>query len=347
MGVGARIPLIRMVEGFSAGTAVQTTMDAEGERVGPTRIVFIVGMGRSGTTLLELLLGRLEGWVAGGELRRYWHGESIPGWICGCGRLLANCDFWRQVRADLREVGILPDEYPRFLALQHSHLRVRPAPMGRLVISARGADDTLSPLHRYQLGMSRLYRAVARTAGAEVVVDSSKQPPDAYLATWNPQVEVFAVHLVRDPRAVAHSFSKRVPEPQPDLEYMPHSNPFGTAARWGVRQGLCEALLERRLGRRYMRIRYEDLVRDPAGAVRSVARFARQPDPDLGFLHEGRVEFEPHHTFSGNPLRLRQRAIEVHPDEAWRAKMSSRQKVLATAPVLPLLKRYGYPWRPG
>jgi hypothetical protein len=335
-----------MVELVSAGTAVDTRMDAERGPVAPTRIVFIVGMGRSGTTLLELLLGRLEGWVAGGELRRYWHGESIPGWLCGCGRLLAECDFWRQVRAQLREGGILPDEYPRFLALQHSHLRLRPGPMARLVIGARRAEDTLSPLHRYQLGMSRLYSAVAGVAEAQVVVDSSKQPPDAYLATWNTGVEVFAVHLVRDPRAVAHSFSKRVPEPQPDLEYMPRSTSFGTAARWGVRQGLCEGLLKPRLQDRYMRLRYEDLVCDPAGAVRSVARFARQPDPDLGFLHEGRVEFQPNHTCSGNPFRLRQRAIEVQSDEAWRAKMSSRQKALATAPVLPLLKRYGYPWRP-
>jgi hypothetical protein len=95
-----------------------------------------------------------------------------------------------------------------------------------------------------------------------------------------------------------------------------------------------------------MRIRYEDLVRDPAAAVRSVARFAHEPDPDLGFLHDGRVEFEPNHTFSGSPFRLRQAAIHIHPDEAWRAKMSTGEKALASAPALPLLSRYGYPWRP-
>jgi hypothetical protein len=336
-----------MVEGVSAGTATDTRTEAEGEQARPTRIVFIVGMGRSGTTLLELLLGRLRGWVAGGELRRYWHGESFPGWICGCGRLLAECEFWGRVRAELREGGILPDEHPRFLALQDSHLRLRPGPVARLVVGARAAGDTLSPLYRYQLAMSRLYRAVERAAGADLVVDSSKQPPDAYLATWNPGVEVFAVHLVRDPRAVAHSFSKRVPEPQPDLDYMPRSNPFGTSARWVVRQGLCEALLRPRLGSRYMRMRYEDLVSNPAGAVGSVARFLGQPNPDLGFLNNGRVEFQPQHTFSGNPLRLRHGAIEVHPDDAWRDKMSGRQKAMATAPGLPLLRRYGYSWRPG
>jgi sulfotransferase family protein len=313
--------------------------------VEPTRIVFIVGMGRSGSTLLELLLGRLKGWVAGGELRRYWHAESTPGWICGCGRLLADCDFWGRVRADLREGGILPDEYSRFLALQHSHLRLRPVPMVRLLSATRGAGDTLSPLYRYQLGMSRLYEAVSRVGEARVVVDSSKQPPDAYLTSWNPEVEVFAVHLVRDPRAVAHSFAKRVPNPQPDSEYRFRANPLGTGLRWDLRQGLSEALLKRRLGSRYMQMRYEDLVRDPAAAVRSVARFAHEPDPDVGFLHDGRIEFEPNHTFSGSPFSLRQAAIEIKPDEAWRAKMSTGEKALATATALPLLKRYGYPWQ--
>jgi hypothetical protein len=319
----------------------------ENHRNHPTRVVYIVGMGRSGSTLLELLLGRLEGWVAGGELRRYWYAESTPGWVCGCGQPLANCEFWRRVRAELREGSILPDEFPRFLALQDSHLMLRPVPMARLVLGARGADDTLSPLYRYQLAMSRLYRAVARVGEARVVVDSSKRPPDAYLTTWNPEVEVFAVHLVRDPRAVAHSFSRRVLNPQPDSEYRFRANPLGTAVRWDIRQGLSEALLKRRLGSRYMRMRYEELVRDPAAAVRSIARFAHEPDPDLGFLNNGRVEFEPNHTFSGSPFSLRQEAIEIHPDEAWRAKMSTGEKILATAPALPLLKRFGYHWRAG
>jgi sulfotransferase family protein len=318
---------------------------AHGRR--PIRIVYIAGMGRSGSTLLELLLGRLEGWVAGGELRRYWHAESTPGWLCGCGRPLADCEFWRRVRAELRQGGILPDEYARYLDLQHSHLRLRPLPITRLLLGARGAGNTLSPLYRYQLAMSGLFRAVARVGEARVVVDSSKRPPDAYLTTWDPGVELLAVHLVRDPRAVAHSFSKQVPNPQPDSGYRFRASPLGTAVRWDIRQGLCEGLLKRRLGSRYLRMRYEDLVRDPAEAVRSIARFAHEPDPDLGFLNNGRVEFEPNHTFSGSPFSLRQEAIEIRPDETWRANMSTGEKVLATAPVLPLLKRFGYPWRPG
>jgi Sulfotransferase family len=311
-----------------------------------TTVMFIVGMGRSGTTLLELLLGRLEGWVAGGELSRYWHGDTYPDWICGCGRLVSECEFWGVVRSDLRAEGIDAEERNRFLALQRSHLRLRPVPVARLLAATRAGARPDAALQRYQAGMATLYRAVARAAGARLVVDSSKQPPDAYLATQNPSLDVHVVHLVRDPRAVAYSFGKRVAEPQPDLEYMPRSAPFGTSVRWTTRQGFCEALLRPRLGDRYMRLRYEDLVREPVRALRTIAGFAGEPDADLGFMSDGRAEFEPNHTFSGNPLRLREEPLQIRPDESWRAKLSTREKLLATAPALPMLGRYGYRRRP-
>jgi Sulfotransferase family len=318
-------------------------------RDGPTRIVFITGMGRSGSTILELLLGRIDGWVAGGELRRYWYGQSFPDWRCGCGRLLSECEFWDRVRAGLAERGLDPSDYAGYREVQRSHLMLRPAPVARLVAEARRSDRPDSPLHGYQAATSSLYRSVADAGDASVVVDSSKRPPDAYLASWNPDVDLRTVHLVRDPRGVAHSISRQVTNPQPNSEYMFRSNAFATGIRWDVRQGLCESLLSRRLGERYMRLRYEDLVGDPGGAVRSIARFADLPDPDLSFLHGHRVDYAPSHTVSGNPFRLRQgqTAIEINPDDAWRTRMSSRDKALATVPTLPLLGHYGYPWRPG
>ena len=312
-----------------------------------TKVVFIAGMGRSGSTLLELLLGRMDGWVAGGELRRYWHGEAYPDWVCGCGRPLTECDFWAHVRSELRAGGISPRDGSRFLDVQRTHLRLRPAPLARLLLGARGSATAPSPLRDYQLAMAQLYRAVARAADARIVVDSSKQPPEGYLASWNPEVDLYAVHLVRDPRAVANSFSKRTENPQPDSELRFRSHPSATALRWDIRQALAEALLARRLGDRYMRLRYEDLVRDPAGAVRSIARLAHEPGPEEGFLANGRVEYEPNHTFSGSPFRLRREPIDIRLDESWRARMTPRQKALAAAPALPLLGRYGYPLRSG
>jgi hypothetical protein len=312
----------------------------------PTPVVYITGMGRSGSTVLELLLGQIDGWAAGGELRRYWLAESTPGWICGCRRLVSECEFWGQVRAELRAAGIGSESYPGLLSFQRTHLHLRPAQAMRLVRDARRGPDSAPSLIEYQRAMASLYAAVARAAGADVVVDSSKQPQDAYLTTWNPGVEAFAVHLIRDPRGVAYSFAKRVPEPQPDLEYMPSSGAFGTAARWTVRHGFVEALVTRRLRGRLIRLRYEDLTKDPEAAVRSVAHLVDPSGGDRAALGGRRINGAPHHTISGNPLRLRDGAVEVRPDQAWVERMSSRDKALATIAAAPLLGRYGYPRHP-
>jgi hypothetical protein len=190
--------------------------------------------------------------------------------------------------------------------------------------------------------MAVLYAAVAKVSGARIVVDSSKQPQDAYLTTWNPGVEMFAVHLVRDPRGVAYSFAKKVPEPQPDLDYMPRSGAFGTALRWSVRHAFAEGMLKRRLRERYLRLRYEDFVADPSQAVRNVAALAEQPVPPDETLNGARIDFPANHTFSGNPLRFRSDAIDIEPDQAWTAKMSSHDRVLASIGAAPLMRRYGY-----
>jgi Sulfotransferase family len=307
-----------------------------------TRIVFITGMGRSGSTILELLLAQLDGWVAGGELRRYWLGSSTPGWICGCGRLVEECEFWMDVRSRLRDAGIGPETYGRLLDVQRSHLRLRPVPVARLMRGARRSALTGSPLNEYQRATASLYSAVAGAAGARVVVDSSKQPQDAYLATWNPGVEIFAIHLVRDPRGVAHSFSKRIAEPQPDLDYMPRSGPLGTAIRWSVRQGFIEMLVKRRLGSRCIQLRYEDVVRDPLAAISRVAAHVSGSPAGLNGADGTRIEVMANHTFSGNPLRLRKGTVEVRPDEAWATEMARRDQALAALAAAPLMGRYGY-----
>jgi len=307
-----------------------------------TRILFITGMGRSGSTVLELLLARLDGWVGGGELRRYWFGAPMPGWICGCGRLVAECDFWTGVGSKLAAAGLDPRTYRRLFELERSHLRLRPLPLARLMRAAPKSGIAGSSLNEYQNAMASLYAAVASEAGARVVVDSSKQPQNAYLASWNPGVEMFAVHLVRDPRGVAHSFSKKVPEPQPDLEYMPRSGPFGTALRWSVRHGFVEALLRPRLGNRYMQLRYEDMVRDPTGTVSRVARLVDGLPAVPDAVNGGSVDLVSNHTFSGNPLRLRRKSIEVTSDEAWTRELSSRDQALAALAASALMGRYGY-----
>src|SRR2546430_17108956 len=68
---------------------------SEGEMV--TRVLYIGGLGRSGTTLLERLLGELPGACALGEVVHLWDRDVRDDERCACGRPFSGCDFWRAV----------------------------------------------------------------------------------------------------------------------------------------------------------------------------------------------------------------------------------------------------------
>src|SRR5450755_566845 len=61
------------------------------------RVVYLGGLGRSGTTLLERLLGELPGVCSVGEVVHLWQRGIAEAERCGCGEPLPGCPFWRKV----------------------------------------------------------------------------------------------------------------------------------------------------------------------------------------------------------------------------------------------------------
>ena len=67
---------------------------AAGERVAeaaPVRVLFIGGLGRSGSTLLDRMLGQLDGVWSVGELVHIWQRGLQENNLCGCGRRFRDC----------------------------------------------------------------------------------------------------------------------------------------------------------------------------------------------------------------------------------------------------------------
>jgi hypothetical protein len=219
------------------------------------------------------------------------------------------------------------------LDLQRRRLRLRPR---QLVSLRRDCSGEAAPWCRgYARAVDELYSAIARESGASIVVDSSKELPDGYLLSRLSDLDFRVVHMVRDPRAVVHSFARSVPTPQPHREFLPRGGTIATAAKWDVRN-LCAERMFRRLGDRYTRLSYEDLVEDPAGAIESVVR-------SLGVTGPVRTEglSAPNHTFSGNPRRFAgdQRIVL---DDEWRREMPRAASALVSAATWPVARRYGY-----
>lgn len=285
----------------------------------PVELVYLAGLGHSGTTLLGMLLGQLDGVFYAGELaasRAFERGDR-----CGCGLSLAECPTWG---------AILAAAFPR--ARDASALALRPAD-GNLRGLVRQLSRPPSPrLRKSSEAYASLLRAILDVTGSRVVVDSSKWPGYAYFLQHVEGVELTVVHLVRDPRAVAHSRRKRAIR-----RGRVQQSPLAGALLWDVWNPVIEAVWGRR---RYVRLRYDDFAAAPGDALWRVARLVGVDHSSLPFTAPDKVELRPTHSVAGNRNRFETGAVEIQPDDEWRT-MADARRLVGTI-TWPLRDRYGY-----
>ncbi len=303
-------------------------------------IVYIGGMGRSGSTLLERLLSQLQGCVAIGELRYLWYEDPTVA-RCGCGRLLVECDFWNEVSVK-SEVPFTADGFQEMLALQQHVDRLRYLP--HMVARPVAGQSYSQRFEQYSETLRRVYHAALEVGNGQVIVDSSKDISMLYLLTQMSDVRLRLLHLVRDSRAVAYSWTKTVVRPHvvDQVTYMNRYSPTWSSADWLYRNTLTEAARNRACD--YLRLRYEDLIADPRGALRLAADFMGLPDADLGFIGPNKEVYlaRETHTVVGNPMKFKPGGLQLRLDDAWRQALRPGDRRLVTALTWPLLRRYGY-----
>jgi Sulfotransferase domain len=305
---------------------------------GRVRVGFVGGLGRSGSTLLELCLGGLAGVCAVGELVHVWERGVAENQLCGCGRHFHDCGFWRQVGGEAFG-GWERVDVQRVLALKRSVDRNRFVP--RLLTPAPG-EAFLRRVREYDGLYRRVLAAVLAVAGAEVVVDSSKHVSTASCLRRDPALDLRLVHVVRDSRGVAHSWSKQVrrPEIAGSVVYMPRYTAGQASLRWLTQNAMLEALAA--AGTPRLLVRYEDFVADPAGTLDRVAGHLGVTVPAGRWPGAREVVLGPNHTVAGHPLRFTSGTVPVRADEAWRQQMPLGRRRVVGALTLPLRFRYGY-----
>ncbi|MQA93429.1 MAG: sulfotransferase [Streptosporangiales bacterium] len=303
-------------------------------------VVFVGGLGRSGSTLLERLLGELPGVCSIGETVHMWRRALVDDEPCGCGEAFSACPFWGKV-GEVAFGGWDRVDPATVAELKGAVDRTRFLP--RLTGATLGAS-LRAGVERYTEPYLRLYAAVREVSGAPAVVDSSKHASLAACLRWADGVDLRVLHVVRDPRAVAYAWTKRIPRPDatptsPE-QFMATYRPPEAAAHWLAQNTAFDRLAAR--GVPTLRIRYEDFVADPSGHLRQAARFAGVPEVPAGTLEGGVARLTPTHTVSGNPMRFRTGELAVRADEAWRTAPGAARRALVSLLTLPLRRRYDY-----
>ena len=298
-------------------------------------VIYIAGWGRSGSTILDRILGQTDGVASLGELSLLWERGVARNEYCGCGQPFNDCDFWTRVgeRAFGRWDAVSPERIRwlrRIVARPYHQL------LPRVTRRRREGERELASY------LNHVYCAVAEVAEVRTLVDSSKQPVVARILARN-SIDIRVLHLIRDPRGVAYSWSKdvlRVDATGGTGDRMQKFSAFASGFRWDVVNVLALRLSSQVP---YVAILYEDLVRNPREALRTINACLDLQLPLEGLVGpENEVMLGVNHTVAGNPSRLLTGPTLLKEDAQWRTSLPRRDRRLISLLTAPLRMRFDY-----
>jgi hypothetical protein len=199
---------------------------------------------------------------------------------------------------------------------------------------------TRQALREYTGYYGAVYRAAAKLTSAEVVVDSSKHVSLAFALSHDRDIDLRVLHMVRDSRAVAFSWSRHVERPESaGGQQMPRYSALTSSLWWMTNNGMSELLSARHVPS--TRVHYERLVEEPLTTLQRAATDLDLPiTPTLDMPQPNEAVLGLSHSVAGNPMRFQRGTIQLAPDHAWQTQMDPRSRRLVGAITAPLRLPY-------
>lgn len=177
-------------------------------------IIFIIGAGHSGSTLLAKTLNAHSKIFALSEISNFYEDIKNQYALCGCGKPLKECPFWENINNHLiNKLGFGIKNFPDNFRITKPHyentfwgkVKFR---IARLIALYLNIKLTKS-LSMQIFNIRALYNTIFEQTKADILVDSSKSPKRAYLLKNNlKDIDVKIIHLVRNGRAVLFFYQK-------------------------------------------------------------------------------------------------------------------------------------------
>lgn len=165
-----------------------------------------MGTGRSGSTILEILLGHGADCIGAGELTSIVQDGFIDNKVCSCSKSFRECVFWSKI---LTSMALENSEITEWAYLQkkidwHTGFLLQ---LFRL-IPKREID-------KYNEYNRKLLTAIREISGTKVIIDSSKYTGRALALSRLSDIELCVVCLTRSPEGLMASFQKPNKDEQP------------------------------------------------------------------------------------------------------------------------------------
>ena len=291
-------------------------------------ILLISGSGRSGTTILSLLLSQGRSILNVGQLRDIWAGWAKPV-ICACGEELGSCSLWGTL-VDI----VCPDRDIDKIKSSQKAMRNFLKDAGKQKNWMN--EKILSELAERHAGfldeLQRLLNALFEKSDARVIVDSSKSPEFALAVHMTDIADVYVLNVARDPRAVAYSWrckgTANVPR-QMDA--------------WLERQKRLSSWSET-AHLKHRRLRYEDFARNPEPYLSDILNWVGEVLPPDIFTGKNSVclSWDGQHIYPPANEKVLAEKLEVQQIKApiewrsvkhWRLHFSALSDTFPTGPL--------------
>ena len=343
----------------------------------PVRVLKITGSARSGSTILDIVLGNhphiesvgevnklvRTGWISRESLRGIEQ-KSLRRPICTCGKRLdvlyvdtldEACPFWSRVRREWVE-RTDPESIESYPKLRGNFERTRSVSLVQQYLRLLYEKRRRSASFRSYAGLTRaFFESIRAVSGKPVIVDCSKIWLRAVALGMTPGIDLYVVHLVRDGRGViASKISSYREDRRAGIAWGHKDRPMGkmvvrrrvvylvSLLRWIVGNLLSEWVCTQLGPNKTMRLRYEDFVADPKGALERIGSLIELDLTDVADAASSGKSMQAGHNVGGNKTK-KSGTITLRPDaQEWRTALSPTEQRLSGASMGWLLRRYGY-----
>ncbi len=286
----------------------------------------ICSAGRSGSTLLDLLLGSHSNIFSMGEIAHLTKNISLNS-QCSCGVQVTKCRFWCSVINELNsrikldiyhnpysfDLGYIRPVIIKDVFHDHAGYKFRrwlfaALSYYRLKYNLSFADCILSPLKRSHRNTFMLYDAVRKISGRQIVVDSTKEYQRATWLYKSAPEKTRIILLTRDGRGVLCSSLKKGAVRLKEA-----------VANWQRYYKRAVPVLENNIDPTHIfQVKYEELTHNPQMVLQQICDF-------IGLTFEmSMLDFAqyPHHITNGNNMRFAKNS-DIRADNAWQEKLSA------------------------
>ncbi|MBT8125681.1 MAG: sulfotransferase [Gammaproteobacteria bacterium] len=303
------------------------------KQVNKIKLIYLMGMGRSGGTIMGRIVGQGESAFYVGELRYLWQRGVVDDSQCGCGASFSRCEIWSKVVRSCR--ATMGESLEKAIPIFESLNRTRAFPR---IFFAKMFNIKNDKIDKYLDFESTLYQNLVGFTNKTTLVESSRYPGRAILLSMLENVEVYVVHLVRDSRGVVYSQLK---EMERNGRHAP-KYPFLRAYHW-VAVNFLSSISKIVLGKgRYMFVRYEDFVEAPSDVIDSIFSFTAESLDATKSITNKTIELQSSHAFSGNRNRFDIGSVVIQRDLSWINGLSNITRRFITIFTYVPLKLYGY-----